>query len=66
MFGQDDPVPPLFSPRISAISMTRPDWGWGARAPSLMPSRGYATDQPRFVHRCGNFRVFAVVAYLMK
>jgi len=42
LFGQDDPAPPphpIFFPRILAIYMTRPDWGWGTRA----PPRGYAT-----------------------
>ena len=40
-FGQGDPVPhpaSKFSPRISAIPMTRPDWGWGRRqVPPAMP-----------------------------
>jgi len=37
------PTPfPIFSPRISAIPMTRPDWRWGHVPPC--PPRGYATD----------------------
>ena len=27
------PTTSNFSPRISAIPVTRPDWGWGERAP---------------------------------
>ena len=37
MLGQNDPVPhptipPIFSHRIWAIPITRPNWGWGTRA----------------------------------
>ena len=49
LFDHDDPVPPphlqFFSPRISAIPMTRPDWGWGACP--MPPHRGYATVRAR-------------------
>ena len=41
LFGQDDPVPPphlqFFSPRISAIAMTRRTGFKGARAPMPPP-----------------------------
>ena len=45
MFGQDDLVSPrhpqFFSPLISAIPTTRPDWGWG-----------HVPPRPPWLHYC--------------